>query len=182
MKKIFVLVVTAFAVMQAIAAPVDQAAAQRKAQAFVQGRSSQFMASSSDRFVLHRAVMGDVKVQQPAFYVFNSENSFVIVSGEDRGEQILAYGDGPIDLDKIPANMQAWLDAYKAQIEYLQSHPGLAVEAESQLKAPSRIASVAPMLTAQWDQTTPFNNQCYINGVKCMTGCPATSLAQVFYY
>lgn len=182
MKKIFVLVVTAFAVMQAIAAPVDQAAAQRKAQAFVQGRSSQFMASSSDRFVLHRAVMGDVKVQQPAFYVFNSENSFVIVSGEDRGEQILAYGEGPIDLDKIPANMQAWLDAYKAQIEYLQSHPGLAVEAESQLKAPSRIASVAPMITAQWDQTTPFNNQCYINGVKCMTGCPATSLAQVFYY
>ena len=182
MKKFFVMMVTALAVMQAYAAPVDQMSAQRVAQAFLQNHSSKVMAASKGTPILHRAVVGNVKIQQPVFYVFNTDNTFVIVSGEDRGEQILGYGQGPIDLDKIPANMKAWLNMYKEQIEYLQSHPGLVVESNSKITAPNRAASVAPMLTAQWDQGYPYYNQCVINGTQCVTGCPATSLAQVFYY
>ena len=50
------------------------------------------------------------------------------------------------------------------------------------MKAPSRAQNVSPLLSARWDQTAPFYNQCIFNNVQCLTGCPATSLAQVFYY
>ena len=42
--------------------------------------------------------------------------------------------------------------------------------------------SVAPLLTAMWDQESPYYNQCKFNNTQCLTGCPATSAAMVFYY
>jgi hypothetical protein len=43
--------------------------------------------------------------------------------------------------------------------------------------------SVAPLLTAEWDQDAPYYNHCPMyNGSYCLTGCPATSLSMVFYY
>lgn len=186
MKKLFLLLIAAVATMQLSAAPVDVVTAQKKAQAFLSGNSHARMmmnASAGDQFVLHRAVMGDVKMTEPVYYVFNSANSFIIVSGDDRSEVILGYGEGNIDLNNIPDNMRAWLNRYQKQIEFLQEHPGLQVELPSKLMAPSlRIQSVSPLLTARWDQTAPFWNQCIINGTQCLTGCAATSLAQVFYY
>ncbi len=39
------------------------------------------------------------------------------------------------------------------------------------------------MQTAPWDQQEPYYNHCPVyNGQLCVTGCPATSLAMVFYY
>ena len=178
--------IVAIAAMQLSAAPVDMATALKKAQVFLSQNSDSkklMNATIGDEFVLHRAVASDVKLAEPVYYVFNSKNSFIIVSGDDRSEEILAYGEGNIDLDKIPDNMRAWLDGYKKQIEYLQERPGLKVELLSKLMAPSlRAASVSQLLTARWDQTAPFWNQCVINGTQCLTGCAATSLAQVMYY
>ena len=96
------------------AAPVDMATAQKKAQAFVSNNSEarKLMSSKAgDQFVLHRAVMGDAKLAEPVFYVFNSKNSFVIISGDDRAEVVLGYGEGNLDMDNIPDNMRVWLDS-----------------------------------------------------------------------
>ncbi len=182
MRKFLFTLIAVVAAMQLSAAPVDQAVAFKKAQACLKGESGTLRASSASSLKLHRAVMGDAKLNQPVFYVFNSSNSFVIVSGDDRAEEILAVGDGPIDLDNIPDNMRVWLNSYKKQIEYLQAHPGLVVEVPSKMMAPRRAQNVSPLLTAKWDQQAPFWNQCVINGTQCLTGCPATSLAQVFHY
>jgi len=180
-KFLFSLIAVATA-MQMSAAPVDQYAALGKAQEFLKNNGGKVMASTASSLKLHRAVMGDVKVNQPVFYVFNSSNSFIIVSGDDRAEEILGYGEGTLDMDKIPANMREWFNGYKRQIEYLQAHPGLVVKVSSKLNAPKRAKNVSPLLSARWDQQAPFWNQCVINGTQCLTGCPATSLAQVFYY
>ncbi len=182
MRKFLFLLIAVVAAMQVSAAPVDQFSALHKAQSFMQGNRAVFRSSTPSTLKLHRAVMGDVKLNQPVFYVFNSDNSFVIVSGDDRAEEILGYGEGNLDMDKIPANMRAWFEDYQHQIEYLQAHPGLVVQTSSKLTAPNRAQTVSPLLTARWDQQAPFWNQCVFNGTQCLTGCPATSLAQVFYY
>ena len=121
-------------------------------------------------------------LDRAVYYIFNASNGYVIVSGDDRAEQILGYGDQPLDINTIPCNMKAWLSNYKEQIEYLQAHPNLRVETPSMMAPSLRIASVAPLLTALWDQEAPYWNQCVINGTQCLTGCPATSAAMVFHY
>ena len=185
MKRFFFLLIVAVVTMQAFAANVDRITAQAKAETFLKTQASQgrFMSSAPVKFVSERTVTNSSNVTVPVYYIFNTENCFIVVSGETRGEEILAVGDAPLDLNNIPTNMQYWLDNYKQQIEYLQAHPGMVVQTMSQsMKAPSRAQNVSPLLTARWDQTAPFYNQCVFNNVQCLTGCPATSLAQVFYY
>ena len=185
MKRFFFLLIVAVVTMQAFAANVDRITAQAKAETFLKTQASQgrFMSSAPVKFVSERTVTNSSNVTVPVYYIFNTESCFIVVSGETRGEEILAVGDAPLDLNNIPANMQYWLDSYKQQIEYLQAHPGMVVQTMSQsMKAPSRAQNVSPLLTARWDQAAPFYNQCIFNNVQCLTGCPATSLAQVFYY
>ena len=182
MRKFILLLVAVLAAMQLSAAPVDMATAQRKAQAFVSNNSEarkMMNSNAGDQFVLHRAVMGDAKIAEPVFYVFNSKTSFIIISGDDRAEVVLGYGEGNLDMDNLPDNMRVWLSGYKKQIEYLQERPGAVVE---KMMAPNRAQDVSPLLTSHWHQSSPYYDQCVINGVQCVTGCPATSLAQVFYY
>ena len=184
MRKIFLLMMVAIAAIQMNAANVDQTTAQHKAAAFMQGlyQSGRLMAPRANLTLLH-AEKSDVKVANPVYYIFAAGNNFVIVAGEDRAEEILAYGDNPFDINNMPCNMQAWLNMYKKQIEYLQEHPGLVVEKTSSNTSLRAAAVVAPLLTATWDQTSPYWNQCPTYGYsRCYTGCPATSLAQVFYY
>lgn len=186
MKKILLLLAVSVVALQSVAATVDRVTAQQKAETFLKARATQngkLMASSPIKIVSERTITNSANVNVPVFYIFNTQDHFIIVSGEDRGEQILAYGDAPVDFNIIPANMQTWLNFYKKQIEFLQDRPGLVVKTMSQsLKAPSRAQNVSPLLAAKWNQTSPYYDQCIINGTQCLTGCPATSLAQVFYY
>jgi hypothetical protein len=39
---------------------------------------------------------GSKQAATPAFYVFNAQGSFVIVSGDDRARPVLACGDGEV--------------------------------------------------------------------------------------
>ena len=184
MRKIQFLLIAVLAAMQVSAANVDLAAAQAKAESFLKSQNSagKMMASAPIKFVSQRTITNSLNVNVPVYYIFNTQDRFVIVSGDDRSEEILACGDTPLDFNNIPSNMQNWLNFYQKQIEYLQARPGMVVEVQSRLNAPNRAQSVAPLLTARWDQTTPFWNQCIINGKQCLTGCPATSLAMVFNY
>ena len=182
MKKIFLMLAVAVAALQMTAANVDLVTAQAKAAEFLRSQASGGLTASQVQFVSQRTITNSSNVTMPVYHIFNTRDNFVIVSGEDRAEEILAVGDQPLDFDHIPANMQGWLNLYQKQIEYLQERPGLVVEVQSKIKAPNRIQTVAPLLTATWDQQSPYWNQCVFNGTQCLTGCPATSLAQVFFY
>ena len=184
MRRTLFLVALLFAVMQTLAGPVDMRTAQAEAQRFVQQQlyGGKLRAPISGEMKLAHVEMNSKMLDRAVYYIFNSSNGFVIVSGDDRAEEILGYGDRPLDINNIPCNMKAWLGTYKEQIEYLQAHEGMRVETPSMMAPSLRAASVDPLLTAMWDQEAPYWNQCKFNNTQCLTGCPATSAAMVFYY
>ena len=164
------------------ARPVDLIHAQKAANMFLQNNAaSKYMSanSASDVKLIH-AELNSLNLSVPVYYVFSADNAFVIVAGDDRAQEILAYGNGPLDINHMPENMQFWLETYKGQLEYLQSHPDLAVEKPK--RSTNRGVTVEPMIVTKWDQGYPYYNQCPTDGDRrSLTGCATTSLAQVFY-
>ncbi|MBQ9672111.1 MAG: C10 family peptidase [Prevotella sp.] len=116
------------------------------------------------------------------YYVFNMGNNsgFVVVSGDDAVPAILGYADeGTFDEDNLPENMESWLQGYADQLDWLKQHAGQAV------KAPvlNEHSAVSPLLTSTWNQGSPYNNLCPLDGSsRSVTGCVATAMAQVLYY
>ena len=112
------------------------------------------------------------------YYIFNSAKSYVVVSGDDLAPQILMYGEeGSLDLNNIPPGMQWLLNKYKYQIDGLKAGTMVPVKLPKFATTP-----VAPLVTANWDQSAPYNNQCPSSGGShAVTGCPATSLAMCYY-
>ena len=174
--------------MQLMAMPVDVSTAKNKAEQYLVQKvyAGKIMVPGATVATLIKTEMGD-KAQAPVYYIFNTATSFVIVSGDDRAEEILAYGDKPLNLDRIPANMQAWLDGYKVQLDWLLAHPEAKVNKPTTYKSPkANETTIGPLLTALWDQEAPYWNQCKFNykgsNYMCYTGCPATSASMVLYY
>ena len=186
MKRLLFFIALMIASMQMFSANVDLATAKASAQQFAAAKmaaSGKLMAPSAIDMKLVKQEMNSDKPGTAVYYIFNTADHFIIVSGDDRARTVLAYGDRPIkDLNRMPANMKYWLGIYKQELEYLQAHPEIA--ADQTLNAvPTRGVSVEPLLTAMWDQQEPYYNHCPVyNGQLCVTGCPATSLAMVFYY
>ena len=188
MRKFLSFLTIALVALQLSAAPVDVATAKTKAQQYLTQKvfAGKFMAPGATDAKLVKTEMGD-KAKAPVYYIFNTETTFVIVSGDDRAEEVLAYGDRPLNLDRIPTNMQVWLDGYKRQIDWLLTNPDAKVEKPTTVKAAGlKATTYGPLLTALWDQTEPYWNQCKFTysgtTYQCYTGCPATSASMVMYY
>lgn len=185
MKRILFLVVMLLAATQAWTAHVDEKAAQAAAFHFIADRSATgiMMAPAQGSLRLAHVEWNSKSATTPVYYIFNASNCFVIVAGDDRAQEVLAYGDGPIDMNNLPENMKYWLSCYKRQMEFLQANPNIQIS-RSSLNAPQRASqSVNPLITANWSQNAPYWNECPAFGTDtCYTGCPATSLAMVFHY
>ena len=105
-----------------MAGPVDQEAAKQKAQNFiankmgVKAHRSMKATSSGVTKATNRAATRDY------LYVFNIDGGgYVIVSGDDRTEDILGYSTtGTYDANKMPDNMRAFLQEYVDGIQYLR--------------------------------------------------------------
>ena len=186
MKKILFLGIVLSACLQMSAADVDANAARAAAMRYIQqtNTAGRHMAPSRNNdLALVHAEANPANSSQALYYIFNTSDSYYIVAGDDRAREVLAHGDSPIDMNNIPASMQVWLEGYKKQIEYLQSHPDMEIQKGARRVSSHGYGSVEPLLTALWDQSYPYNLQCPLsNGLRCLTGCPATSLAMVFYY
>ena len=186
MKKILFFAALVFAVMQVTAANVDLATAQQSAQRFLMSQTAKgrFMTSTPTIKWTHE-VKNSNDITLAAYYIVNTDKGYVIVSGDDRGREILAYGDGELkSMNDLPESMQFFLDMYQAEVEYLQAHPGQVVKTRNT----SRGVAVEPMLTTVWNQGTsdgrsPYNKFCpVVNGTYCKVGCAAVSLAQVMNF
>ena len=186
MKRFLFLTVLMIASMQLFGANVDLATARATAQQYAASKmaaNGKIMAPAAIDLQLVKQEMNTDKPGTAVYYIFNTDDHFIIISGDDRARTVLAYGDRPIkDINSMPANMKYWLGVYKQELEYLQAHPEIAAD-QSLNAVPTRGVSVEPLLTAMWDQQEPYYNHCPVyNGQLCVTGCPATSLAMVFYY
>lgn len=136
------------------------------------------------------------------FYVFNAgdENGFVIVSGDDNAIPVLGYSTkGSFDSSNLPINFRKWLDNYKNQINYIVSNNIKASEETKQkwaklesgqlLNSNKGIMAVSPLLSVTWGQSPYVNALCPYdtdagssNNYHCVTGCPATAMAQIMKY
>lgn len=162
--------------LSAFAGKVTEQEAMLKAQLFLQGK--QFMQKKS----LRRAP-STKKVSTEAYYIFNVEDKdgFVIVSGDDRLPDILAFSDkGNVDMKTLPCNMEWLLTCYENMIDSLDVYPIMQTRV---LRHAAKRPSIEPLITTTWGQGAPYNKYCpEINGEKCPTGCVATAMAQIINY
>ena len=185
MKRLLFFSALIIAAMQMMGANVDLTTAKATAQQYAASKmaNGKLMAPSAIDLKLVKQEMNSDKPGTAVYYIFNTDDHFIIISGDDRAKTVLAYGDRPInDINRMPANMKYWLGVYKKELEYLQDHPEIAAN-QSLNAGGTKGVSVEPLLTALWDQQEPYYNHCPVyNGQLCVTGCPATSLSMVFYY
>lgn len=107
---------------------------------------------------------------RPATIYNKVGGGYAIVSADDTQAAIIGFSDsGHIDADEMPDNMRWWLDGFYRQ-----------ATAEEQTDYP---APIAPMLTSQWGQNAPYNQQTpLIDGKHASAGCGAVALAQIIRY
>ena len=162
------------------AADVDLAKAQNVARSFMakQVANGRLRASATSNLKLAKAEPSTFKPDAVDYYIFNADKSYVIVSGDDQAPEILMYGEeGRVDLNNVPPAMQWLLNKYKYQIDGLK-----AGTLKPNGYTPKATTAVAPLTNANWDQSTPYNNQCPTSGSsRTLTGCPATSLSMCYY-
>ena len=128
-------------------------------------------------------------------YIYNIANSgFVIISGDYSCRPVLGYStEANFKNDMAPA-CQAWLKNYSDQIAAIKKNKSHNVNPEwnslfdlSQHTIEKKTTkSVTPLVTTKWDQGQYYNYMCpaYPGGPdgKCVTGCVATSMAQIMKY
>lgn len=118
------------------------------------------------------------------YFIFNvgQKEGFVIISGDDCAPDIIGYADeGQIDPQNMPDNMRSWLQGYADQISWMKAHGVKWQGSQSTTRALK--PAISPLLTCNWDQTAPYNNNCPIfSDERTVTGCVATAMAQIMYY
>jgi len=135
-------------------------------------------------------------IKRPAFYIFNTGHGFVIVSGDDAINPILAYSlETDFDPQNVSPSMSYWLNGYINQIQKIidnKVQQTSSVSAKWNLltnngsKAPAQASSgVSPLMSTTWNQSPYYNDLCPYDNTKnayCVTGCVATAMAQVMKY
>ena len=165
---------------QVQAADVNLATAQNVAKSFMTQQVAKGRLKAADVSNL-QLVKAEASVFNPKavdYYVFNTDKSYVVVSGDDQAPEILMYGvSDNLDMDKIPPAMQWLLNKYKYQIDGLK-----AGTLKPNGYTPKATTAVAPLTNANWDQSEPYWNHTPTSGsTHTYTGCPATSLSMCFY-
>lgn len=173
----------------AIAAPVDQQTAKEKAAAFLKKQAQH--AGPRRAAALRNPQLTEAQAFGNELHIFNMADNggFVIVSGDDRTEEILGYVEGgSFDINNIPDNMRFWLQGYADQINSLGN--------STVAKAPKKEtrANIAPLLVTNWDQRNDYNDMLFFDYDDTeynetfssdkddyYTGCAATSMAQSLY-
>jgi surface protein len=177
MKKSVIFILSILFAVVGNAQQISEEEALLKAQKFLSGKT---ITKSTKLKSARRAQ----QMENEPYYVFNAENNggFVIVSGDERTEEILGYSNsGNIDLDNLPPNLKGWLENYSKQIKALDAS-GVTDRSASK-RSPK--AAISPLLSTRWGQDDPYNMKCpdfFSTGNKCFTGCIATAMAQIMYY
>ena len=155
MKKILLLAALVVASLQLTAANVDLATAKQSATRFLMSQTAngRFMASAPTVKWTHE-VKNSSNAAQVAYYIVNTDKGYVIVAGDDRAREVLAWGDGTIEnMNDLPDAMQLFLRKYQKQLEYLQAHPGLKVQARSASRGVSVEHLMEPRQTLQYEDS-----------------------------
>ena len=155
-------------------------------QALTRVMGTQHQPMSANTSSTPKLVKTEIASGLPTVYVYSKDDSsFMILSADDQAEAMLAYGDN--FTGEINPSMQWLLGEYSKEIESLRNNPlprKLTLTTTATTKATNTDkAPISPMLTTKWDQSAPYNNKCPLDGgVRSVSGCVATAMAQVINY
>ena len=179
MKKSFLIFCLTVLVAVASAAPRTKAEIEQIASLYMPASSvKKYMPSGK---LLHNRPLVTAEKISDAFYVVSNDDSFVIVSADDRMPQVLGYSHSSGFAEDMPEHIRYFLSTYeKAYKQMLESgddtfFPRYVLDGEIQ---------VGHLLgNIKYDQGAPFNWQCPgIGNNRCLTGCVATAIAQLMRY
>lgn len=163
-----------FSILLTVAAPVDEQTARKIASEFMLSKMPATRSASGD---ITRAVTGLADNADAGIYVFNSDNAFVIISGNDNTPSVLGYSDnGAFDVDKVPEGLKAMISWFQKSVSNYQPSTRGEVSKHDEIKV---------LLKTKWNQRGPYNLTCPYdseNKATSVTGCAATALAQVMNY
>lgn len=170
--------------LTAKAATLPQSQALERALQFMNKNASLRIQSNTQQTGYQLAHTSVSKAGESEIYVFNrtGKAGYLIVAADDAVIPVLGYADsGSFNAQDIPDGLQYWLDEYQRQLEYLKLHPDEVRVAQTIDK------EVKPLLTCNWNQRAPYNNECptYTSDGETkhsVTGCVATAVAQIMYY
>ena len=185
MKKYFLLGLTIFGFFLAsIARPVSLQTAQSIAIKFMGASDAQLVSTyRTDK-------------SAAAFYIFNTEDGFVIVSADDCETPIIGYShEGRFDSNDVPAQMEAYLQDFVERIQYgIENHITAEettarqwelIRSTGRLNDLKAAKAVSPLLTEQWHQGCLYNSLCPAMTGPCdhaEVGCVAVAMGQIMHY
>ncbi|NOX86644.1 MAG: T9SS type A sorting domain-containing protein [Chlorobi bacterium] len=145
-------------------------------------------------------IVNEYKVGQ-AYFVFNLDHGWVIVSADDALWPVLGYnfeGSFPANGD-LDYNLRNWLQTFVDEADYVAANnikPSALISGEwAKYNKPdddffispgSERSEVEPLLISLWNQDFPYNILCPEDeagpGGHVYAGCVATAMAQIMYY
>ena len=174
-KILLIFTILALGHLSMMAAPIDVSKARQKAENFLKRQGM-----VTPRLNIIHYTTRTENSPQP-LYIFNQGGGqgFVVVAGDDRAGDILAYSDrGSLDPKQMPEGLKTLLDGYAQEIKLLQGSSAFSENSES-----SGRPAVTPLIETHWGQGKPFSGECLTAaGQQAVTGYGATALAQVLYY
>ena len=196
MKRITSLLMCFFCCICMLAGEISKQEAVQIAQQFVPLSSSQQTgkraAAESSAIVYTQMMPGS---DCAAFYIVNvGDNAFVLVSADDKAQQVLGYSltkNFPVKADgsiNLPPHIKSFFDDLATQVKVAANGGGRTAVAKR--KASRRAAnlpeSVDPLVTTTWDQGQYYNVLCPVDakgpGSHVWAGCVATAMAQIIKF
>lgn len=135
----------------------------------------------------------------PAYYIFGGldNKGFIVISADDIVQPILGYStESAVSITNLPPAFSKWMESYKKQIEFAIQNNMLATDKiktawtnmfNNVFPANRSPLAVNPLCATTWDQQPYVNELCpydagNTNNQHCVTGCPATAMAQIMKY
>ena len=132
----------------------------------------------------------------PAFYIFNTIDGFVIVAADDCETPIIGYShEGRFNPDDVPVQMQEYLQDFVARIQYgieiqivadeITAKQWKLVKVTGRLNDNRSAKAVEPLLTTKWHQGCLYNSLCPEMSGPCghaEVGCVAVAMGQIMNY
>lgn len=191
MKRYFFLIALSLLTIGAWAGRVGEQAALKKASIFMKEHARTRGAAVLTRVYLPLKTKSAIwSTTDAPLYVFNKDGGgYVIVSGDDRTADILAFSDkGHIDVNHLPVNMKSWLQGYVDQIERI---PASATPRRAATRTGDTKEYLETKLKTTWGQDYPYNlhtpeltfsRDDRDTTIHAATGCVATAMAMILHY
>lgn len=199
MKKIYILILLAFT-NYCIANTVPVEKAKTVALNFLHWSVANSATNISDVTLLTSEDVSNANGENiPAYYIFGGPDNkgFIIISADDIVQPVLGYSAvSSISISNLPPAFIKWMESYKKQIEFAIQNNMLPTDKiktawtnmfNNVFPANKSPLAVNPLCATTWDQQPYVNEMCpydagNTNNQHCVTGCPATAMAQIMKY